>query len=53
MSIARVRMIDFVSEESSIAFEKEYMKRALELVPKALKAFLCFTDFKIKISSNS
>ena len=36
MSIARVTMNDFVSEESSIAFEKEYIKRARELVPKAL-----------------
>ena len=27
MSIARVRIVDFVSEESSIEFEKEYMEK--------------------------
>ena len=43
MSIARVRMVDFVSEESSIAFEKEYIKRALELVPNALNLILTRT----------
>ena len=43
MSISRVRMIDFVSEESSIAFEKEYIKRALELVPNALNLILTRT----------
>ena len=43
MRISRVRMIDFVSEESSIAFEKEYIKRALELVPNALNLILTRT----------
>ena len=43
MSIARVRMVDFVSEESSIAFEKEYIKRAHELVPKALNLIIART----------
>ena len=43
MSIARVRMVDFVSEESSIAFEKEYIKKALELVPKALNLIMTRT----------
>ena len=43
MSISRVRMIDFVSEESSIAFEKEYIKRARELVPKALNLIMSRT----------
>ena len=43
MSISRVRMIDFVSEESSKAFEKEYIKRALELVPNALNLILTRT----------
>ena len=27
MGISRVRMVDFISEESSIAFEKEYIKK--------------------------
>ena len=43
MSISRVRMIDFVSEESSIAFEKEYIKRARELVPNALNLIMTRT----------
>ena len=43
MSIARIRMVDFVSEESSIAFEKEYIKKALELVPKALNLIITRT----------
>ena len=43
MGISRVRMIDFVSEESSIAFEKEYIKRARELVPKALNLIMTRT----------
>ncbi len=43
MSIARVRMVDFVSEESSMAFEKEYIKRARELVPKALNLIMTRT----------
>jgi len=43
MSISKVRMTDFVSEESSIAFEKEYIKRALELVPNALNLILTRT----------
>ena len=43
MRIARVRMVDFVSEESSIAFEKEYIKRARELVPKALNLIMTRT----------
>ena len=43
MRVSRVRMIDFVSEESSIAFEKEYIKRVLELVPNALNLILTRT----------
>ena len=43
MSISRVRMVDFISEESSIAFEKEYIKRARELVPNALNLILTRT----------
>ena len=43
MSISKVRMTDFVSEESSIAFEKEYIKRARELVPKALNLIMTRT----------
>ena len=43
MSISRVRMVDFISEESSIAFEKEYIKRAHELVPKALNLIMTRT----------
>ena len=43
MSISRVRMIDFVSEESSIAFEKEYIKRARKLVPNALNLIMTRT----------
>ena len=43
MSIARVRMVDFVSEESSRAFEKEYIKRARKLVPKALNLIMTRT----------
>ena len=46
MSIARVRMVDFVSEESSIAFEKEYIKRALELVLNALNLILTRTGLE-------
>ena len=46
MSISRVRMIDFVSEESSVAFEKEYIKRALELVPNALNLILTRTGLE-------
>ena len=34
MSIARVRMVDFVSEESSIAFEKEHIKERENLFQK-------------------
>ena len=36
-------MVDFISEESSIAFEKEYIKRAGELVPNALNLILTRT----------
>ena len=36
-------MVDFISEESSIAFEKEYIKRAPELVPNALNLILTWT----------
>ena len=43
MSISRVRMVDFISEESSIAFEKEYIKRARGLVPNALNLILTRT----------
>ena len=43
MSISRVRMVDFISEDSSIAFEKEYIKRAPELVPNALNLILTRT----------
>ena len=43
MSISRVRMVDFISEESSIAFEKKYIKRARGLVPNALNLILTRT----------
>ena len=43
MSISRVRMVDFISEESSIAFEKEYIKRPRKLVQNALNLILTRT----------
>ena len=40
MGISQVRMVDLISEEDSIAFQKEYKKRSHELIPDALNVFL-------------